>query len=174
MVVPLFWVYVIVELAAVVGLASAIGLGWTLLILLATFVVGLALAGSQIKLQVRRLRGGTTTAQGAVSDGALVALGTLLAVIPGLVTSVLGALLLLPPTRTVGRPVLAFLAVRGLGRRAPLTVAGMGTSRYAGRFRNPRGDDYIDGEVIDPGEWVAEPPGGGPPIEPPALPQPPR
>ncbi|HME47480.1 FxsA family protein [Mycobacterium sp.] len=155
MVVPLFWIYVVVELAAVVGLASTIGIGWTLLILLATFVVGLSVAGSQIKRQARRLRDGMTTPQGAVSDGALVALGALLVVIPGLVTSVLGLLFLLPPTRAAARPVVTFLAVRGIGRRAPLiTVAGMGAP--AG---SPGRGDYIDGEVID----VTD-------IEPPALP----
>ena len=155
--VPLFFIYVVVELAAVVALASTIGIGWTLLILLATFVAGLALAGSQIKRQLRRLRSGLTTPQGAVGDSALVALGSLLVVIPGLVTSALGALLLLPPTRAAARPALPFLAARGVVRRGPLiTVAGMGTGR-----RYPRRGDYIDGEVID-GEVI--------PVEPPALP----
>lgn len=155
MVLPLFWIYVVVELAVVVGLASTIGIGWTLLILLATFLVGMAVAGSQIKRQVRRLRAGLTTAQGALSDGALVALGTLLVVIPGLVTSALGLLFLLPPTRAAARPVLTFLAVRGIGRRAPLiTVTGMAASRDAGH------GEYIDGEVID----VTD-------VEPPALPR---
>jgi UPF0716 protein FxsA len=166
MVVPLFWIYAVVEIAALVALASTIGLGWTLLILLATFLVGLAVAGSQIKRQLRRLRDGMTTAHGAVSDGALVALGALLVVIPGLVSSLLGLLLLLPPTRAAARPVLTFLAVRGIGRRAPLiTLAGMGVSRFAGR------GDYIDGEVIDvtvPGEQQT------PRREQPALPQPPE
>lgn len=170
MVVPLFWIYVVIELAVVVGLASAIGFGWTLLILLAAFVVGLALAGSQIKQQLRRLRGGTTSVHGALSDGSMVALGTLLAVIPGLVSSVVGALLLLPASRTVARPVLTFLAVRGLGRRAPLlTVAGMGASRYARWSGAPGRGDYIDGEVIDVTDERE-----GPSLEPPALPAQPR
>ena len=145
MVVPLFWIYVVVELVAVVGLAATIGIGWTLLILLATFVVGLSVAGSQIRRQLRRLRDGMATAQGAVSDGALVALGTVLVVIPGLVTSVLGLLVLLPPTRPAARPLVTFLAVRGIRRRA--------FPRYAGR------GDYIEGEVINVED-----------VEPPALP----
>ncbi|MBV8349175.1 MAG: FxsA family protein [Mycolicibacterium sp.] len=145
MVVPLFWIYVVVELAAVVGLAATIGIGWTLLILLAAFVVGLSVAGSQIRRQLRRLRDGMTSAQGAVSDGALVALGTLLVVIPGLVTSVLGLLVLLPPTRAAARPVLTFLVARGVRRRA--------FPRYPGH------GDYIDGEVINVEE-----------LKPPALP----
>jgi UPF0716 protein FxsA len=168
MVVPLFWVYVLVEVAVVFALASTIGVGWTLLLLLATFFVGLAMAGSQISRQIHRLRTGLTTQHGAITDGALVALGTVLVVIPGLVTSVLGLLLLLPPTRAVARPVLTFLALRGVGRRAPLiTVATAGAHRWAGpgeetRFA-PRRGDYIDGEVVD----VVD-------VEPPALPHKPE
>ena len=61
MVSRLFLVYVLVELAVVVALASTIGLGWTLLLLLAAFVAGLALAGSQLKRQLTRLRSGLTS-----------------------------------------------------------------------------------------------------------------
>ena len=45
----LFLIYLVVELAVIVALASTIGFGWTVLALLGTFVVGLALAGSQVK-----------------------------------------------------------------------------------------------------------------------------
>jgi UPF0716 protein FxsA len=155
----LFLVYVVVELAVVVALASTIGLGWTLLLLLAAFAGGLALAGSQLKLQLTRLRSGLTAPQPrAVTDSALVALGTLLVVVPGLVTSAAGLLLLLPPTRAAARPVLTAMAARGIGRRAPLiTVTTVGADRYASA-RRPQAD-YIDGEVID----VTE-------VDPPALP----
>ena len=82
---------------------------------------GLALAGSQVRRQIQRLRAGLAAPQGAVPDGALVALGTVLTVVPGLVTSALGLLLLLPPTRAVARPLVTALAARGLGR-VPLIV----------------------------------------------------
>jgi UPF0716 protein FxsA len=162
MVSRLFLLYVVVELAVVVALASTIGLGWTLLLLLAAMVVGLALAGSQLKVQLTRVRSGLTGQQSrAVTDSALVGLGTLLVVMPGLVTSAAGLLLLLPPTRAVARPVLTAMAVRGIGRRAPLiTVTTVGADRYAST-RRPQ-QDYIDGEVLDVTD-VTEP-------EPPALP----
>jgi UPF0716 protein FxsA len=136
----LFLTYLVVELAVVVALVSTIGFGWTILLLLGTFVLGLALAGSQVKRHIRRLQSGLSarTAQGAVTDSVLVALGTVLVVVPGLASSVLGALVLLPPTRAVARPVVTAMALR----RAPLiTAAG---SRYSA----DRGD-YIDGEVVD-------------------------
>jgi UPF0716 protein FxsA len=157
MVSRLFLVYVIVELAVVVALASTIGLGWTLLLLLAAFAAGLALAGSQLKLQLARLRSGLSADQPRLAaDSMAVALGTLLVVMPGLLTSAAGLLLLLPPTRAAARPMLSAMAVRGIGRRFPLiTVANVGADRYD---RRPR-PDYIDGEVID----VTE-------VDPPALP----
>lgn len=139
----LFGIYVLVELAVMVALVATVGFGWTILALLGTFVVGLALAGSQVRRHVARLRSGLSAqnAQGAMTDSVLVALGTVLVVVPGLASSVLGALLLLPPTRAIARPVVTALALK----RAPLiTVATAAGSRYsAGR------GEYIDGEVID-------------------------
>jgi UPF0716 protein FxsA len=64
MVSRLFLIYVVVELAVVVALASTIGLGWTLLLLLAGVVVGLALAGSQLKVLLTRLRSGHRAVSG--------------------------------------------------------------------------------------------------------------
>ncbi len=148
----LFLVYVLVELAVVVALVSTIGFGWTFLLVLGTFALGLALAGSQAKRQIQRLQAGLASPQGAVSDGALVALGTVLTVVPGLVTSALGLLLLLPPTRVAARPAVAALAARGLNRM-PLIVTTAGV-------RPPARGDYIDGEVID----VTD-------VEPPRLPR---
>jgi UPF0716 protein FxsA len=142
----LFLVYVVVELAVIVALTSTIGFGWTILALLATWLVGVTLAGSQLKRHLRRLQSGLTAAgmQGAAADSLLVALGTVLVVIPGLASSVVGSLLLLPPTRAVGRPLVTVMA----GRRVPLVVAGTTTATGWGYDASGQGD-YIDGEVID-------------------------
>jgi UPF0716 protein FxsA len=127
-----FLIYVVIELAAVVALTWAMGLGWTILLLLAALAVGIALAGSQVKRQIRGMRAGFDSPQAALTDSALIALGTVLVVVPGLVTSALGVLLLLPPTRAVARPMVGLL----VARRMPLIVV-----------NRPR--DYIDGEVVD-------------------------
>lgn len=154
MVSRLFLVYVVAELAVVVALASTIGFGWTVLLLLAAFAGGLALAGSQLKLQLNRLRSGLNTDQPKLAaDSMAVGLGTLLVVMPGLVTSAAGLLLLFQPTRAAARPLMSAMAVRGLGRHIPLiTVSG------GGPYNRPSRPDYIDGEVID----VTE-------VDPPAL-----
>jgi UPF0716 protein FxsA len=156
MVLRLFLIYAVVELAVVVALASTIGFGWTVLLLLGTFVLGLALAGPQIKRHIGRLRAGFDNPQRAVTDSVLVALGAVLVAIPGLVSTALGLLLLLPPTRAAARPAITLLAAR----RAPfLVAAAAGASQYAGGRSAAGRGDYIDGEVID----VVD-------VEPPALP----
>jgi UPF0716 protein FxsA len=160
MVSRLFLIYVVVELAVLVGLASTIGLGWTLLLLLVAFAAGLAVAGSQLKVQLMRLRSGLNAQQTRLAtDSALVALGTLLVVVPGLVSSAAGLLLLLPPSRAAARPALTAMAARGLGRWFPLTT--FTTVGADGYDRRPR-PDYIDGEVLDVTDVIE-------PVDPPVL-----
>jgi UPF0716 protein FxsA len=162
MVSRLFLLYAVVELLVVVGLASTIGLGWTLLAVLVAFAAGLAVAGSQLKLQFSRLRSGINADQSRLaSDSALIALGSLLVVVPGLVTSAAGLLLLLPPSRAAARPMLTALAARGVGRFPLITVATVGADRYARRAQ----PDYIDGEVLDVTDVTDVPV-----VKPPALP----
>ena len=120
-----------------------------MLAVLATFVTGLVLAGSQITRHLRLLQSALNSRSSSselATDSALVALGAILVVIPGLASSVLGALLLMPPTRRIARPVAVALVGRGLANAAPLRVTYM-SAETAGPIR-PQGD-YVDGEVID-------------------------
>jgi UPF0716 protein FxsA len=150
MVLRTFFVYALVEIAVLAALTWSLGLGWTLLILLATSVVGVALAGSQVKRQILKLQRTRTDPHGAVADGMLVALGTVLVFIPGLVSTALGALMLLPPTRSVVRPVAGALLTRGIARR--ISVVNVTMPGYPGR------GDYIDGEIVeDQGGQVSGP-----------------
>jgi len=150
----LFLIYAVVELMVVIGLAAAIGVGWTLLVLLATFVLGLGLlaplGGWQLGRQLVQLRSGLAEPQSAVSDSALVALASGLVLVPGVVTTALGLLLLVPPIRAAARPGLTAIAVRGFLRRVPLTADAAASMADAWNLRETRDDrDYIDGEVID-------------------------
>jgi len=144
MVARVLGLYVLIELAAVVALSWAVGVGWALLILFGALIAGFLLSGSQIRKQLELLRSGATKTPGSVTDGVLVAAGSLLVIIPGLVTFVLGALLLLPPTRFVVRPAVVFLATRMFERSVPLVTAAAAASAMA----EPR-KDYVDGEVVD-------------------------
>ena len=140
--------YAVVELIVLIGLAATIGVGWTLLVLLATFVLGLVLwaplAGWQLSSQVAQLRSGLKDPRVALSDGAVVALAGGLILVPGLATTALGLLLLVPPIRAAARPGLAAIAMhrfQWFQRQVPLSTD-MSAAGGDGR-------DFIDGEVID-------------------------
>ena len=154
MVSRLLLIYAVVELMALIGLAATIGVGWTLLVLLATLVLGLVLlaplGGWQLGRQLMQLRSGLAEPQSAVSESALVALASGLVLVPGLVTTALGLLLLVPPIRAAARPGLTTFAVRGFLRRVPLTADAAAGMADAWTVRETRDEpDYIDGEVID-------------------------
>jgi UPF0716 protein FxsA len=163
MVSRLLLVYAVVELAVILALVSAIGWGWTLLALLATFVLGWGLvapmAGSQLIRQLGQMRSGLKEPRSAPNDGALVSVAMVLVLVPGLVTTALGLLLLVPPIRAVAGPGLTAIALRGLQRRVPVTTYTTYTTAFrADARRGDSGDgrDYIDGEVIDVKDY--EPP----------------
>ena len=149
----LLLVYAVVELAVIFALVSTIGWGWTLLVLLATFLLGWGLlapmGGSQLIRQLGQLQSGLTEPRSAMSDGALVTLGMALVLVPGLVTTALGLLLLVPPIRAVAGPGLAGIALRGLQRRVPLITDTTVVTADSRRGYSGDGRDYIDGEVID-------------------------
>ncbi|MGH3516759.1 MAG: FxsA family protein [Haloechinothrix sp.] len=130
--------YLIAEVAAIWAVVSAVGVLWTIVLLLAGAFVGSWLArregGKAMRAVMKAAQSGKSGHQ-EVTDGMLVALGGVLILIPGFVTDVVGLLMLLPPTRALFRR--AWL--RRLERRAPL----------AGARRTQR-VVVVDGEVVTP------------------------
>jgi UPF0716 protein FxsA len=143
--------YAVVELIVLIGLAATIGVGWTLSVLLATFVLGLVLwaplAGWQLSSQIAQLRSGLREPRVALSDGAVVALASGLILVPGLATTALGLLLLVPPIRAAARPGLTAIAMRRFAWQVPLS-GNMSADPRADTSPTGHGD-FIDGEVID-------------------------
>lgn len=139
----LFILYVIVEVAALVAVGSAIGVLWTVLLLLAGSAVGLVLVRSQGKRTMAGLRAasrGEREPGGAISDGVLFGIGSVAMFVPGLVTTAIGLLLLMPPTRWVLRPLVLLAAARWMPFVTAATAATAATTR--------RRSTVIDGEVI--------------------------
>jgi UPF0716 protein FxsA len=138
----IFIVVPIAELAVLIQVGQAIGVGWTIVLLIADAVLGSMLARSQGRATWRRfnaaLQAGRPPAR-EVLDGALVLFGGALLLTPGFITDVLGVLLLLPPTRAVFR---AMLVRRFMDRM----IASMSTPR-----RRPRQDYDIEGTAVDTG-----------------------
>jgi UPF0716 protein FxsA len=131
--------YLVVEIIALVALGSAIGLGWTLLVLLAGSVLGLWLARREGVRAAQALTDAVNNRRvptAELTDGMLVAAGGVLLFVPGLVTDLAGLLLVLPPTRALVRRRL----VRAAEERSP--------ELRSARIRSQA--PVVDGEVVEP------------------------
>jgi UPF0716 protein FxsA len=118
LVVPFLELYVILE---VVG--PALGAPLTILLLAADSIIGALLFKSQGRSVWRRFN--TALSEGRVPhreviDGVLVIFGGAFLITPGFLSDIVGALLLIPPTRSLVRRFL----VRRLGRRVVVSAPG--------------------------------------------------
>ena len=138
MLLPLVLLFIavpIAELAVIIQVGQAIGVWWTIGLLIADSLLGSWLMRHQGRSAWRRFN--ETVAVGRVParevlDGALVIFGGALLLTPGFLTDILGLILLIPPSRAVVRKILA----RRLQHRMIVS-----TSR-------PRAYD-IDGSAVD-------------------------
>lgn len=121
----LFIAVPIVELAILLEIGEAIGLWWTLALLIADSILGSLLMRSQGRRAWSRfteaVRAGRPPAR-EVIDGALIVLGGALLVTPGFLSDVGGLAFLLPPSRAVIRRVLA----RRIGKRMVVSMTATG------------------------------------------------
>ena len=141
--VVLFVVLPIAELAVILQVAHGIGIGETILLLVAVSAVGGWLCKREGLGVLRRIQASLDRHElpaRDLADGGLILLAGALLVTPGFITDVLGVLLLLPPTRAVFRALL----LAGLGRRARLVTV------VTDRVRGPRRPSSASGRgVID-------------------------
>lgn len=151
---PFVLLYLVVEIIALVALGSTIGLGWTLLVLLAGSVVGLWLARREGVRAAQALADAISNRRvptAELTDGLLVAGSGVLLFVPGIVTDVAGLLLLVPPVRGIVRRRL----VRAAEERSP--------DLRTARIRSDA--TIIDGDVVEHAGGPQRPPGGYPVIE---------
>src|SRR5215210_674515 len=155
------------ELWAILTVGRAIGVGPTILVLLADSVVGAVLLRAQGRGALRRF----TTALEAgrlpsreIADGLLIMLGGAFLLTPGFLTDLIGLALLVPPTRALMRRVLE----RGVARRM---TAGGGDGQRGGFGWRVRAGDPSTGarEPFDvegtASERPPDPSPGGPRLE---------
>jgi len=155
----------IVEIAAIVAVGQQIGAIPTVLLLLATAVIGSLLLRREGGKAWRAFRAALAERRqpaAEVVDGVLVLLGGLMMVLPGFVTDVFGFLVVLPLTR---RP-LRTLALLQLSRRlgpgvvGPIPVRARRGRPRAGADRHaPRTGDAADGGPVLEGVVIDEPRG---------------
>jgi UPF0716 protein FxsA len=137
----IFIVVPIIELYVIIQVGEAIGVWWTIALLIADSLIGTWLMRSQGRSVWRRFQ--ETVQAGRmphreVADGVLVIFGGALLLTPGFVTDFLGLFLILPPTRAVVR--------RTLLRRVTF---GLVSGRYQ-RGDAPGQADYdVEGTAVD-------------------------
>jgi UPF0716 protein FxsA len=105
----LFVVVPILEIYVIIQVGQAIGALWTIVLLIVDSILGSLLMKSQGRAAWRRFQ--QALAEGRmpareVVDGVLVIFGGAFLLTPGFCSDIVGALLLLPPTRAVVRGVL--------------------------------------------------------------------
>ena len=141
--IALFIIVPIAELAVIIQVGEAIGVWWTIALLVADSILGSMLMRAQGRAVWRRfneaLQSGRAPAR-EVADGVLVIFGGALLLTPGFITDIFGLLFLLPPTRAVIRRVF----LRGALRRITVSMSIPGMPR-----REPRRDGDIDGTAVD-------------------------
>ena len=123
--VALFVLVPIAELAIIIQVGEALGVLPTVALLIADSVLGSLLMRSQGRATWRRFNAALHTGRvpaAEVLDGGLVIFGGACLLTPGFISDVFGLLLLLPPTRAVLRRLLvrrfALRMVSGVRRRA--------------------------------------------------------
>jgi UPF0716 protein FxsA len=154
-VLPLLELFVLLQIGERIGGVPTIGM------LLLSGVLGAALARAEGLRVARAFQQSVSTGQvpaDSVINGALVLLGCALLVSPGVLTDVLGIVLLLPPSRRIARHIVA-ARVRGALERGALRVVGT-----SGMPRDPFGPPRppIHGDIIDVHGEPVEPSRGDP------------
>ncbi|HIW91240.1 MAG TPA: FxsA family protein [Candidatus Corynebacterium avicola] len=137
-------VYVFAEVLFFILMGAWIGFGWTILLTLAAFIGGIALAGWQFRELVRRTLENKENPGRLTADAALTAVGAVLVALPGLLSALFGIFLLLPPTRTVIRKALG-----GTLRRTMTQFGGASFTTVSGVSMPQTKNVQGWGEVID-------------------------
>jgi UPF0716 protein FxsA len=153
--VALFILVPIAELAVIIQVGQAIGVWWTIALLIADSVLGSLLMRSQGRAVWRRFNDALQAARvpaREVADGVLVIFGGALLLTPGFLSDIVGLLFLLPPTRALIRRVF----LRQAMKRITVTMVGTQVPR------NGRRSDDVEGTAVD-----VDPrqPGGRPGLE---------
>jgi UPF0716 protein FxsA len=153
--VALFILVPIAELAVIIQVGQAIGVWWTILLLIADSILGSLLMRAQGRVAWRRFNEAVRAARvpaREVADGVLVIFGGALLLTPGFLTDIVGLLFLLPPTRAVIRRVFLRQALK----RITVSMTTVQTPP-----RNGRHSDDVEGTAVD----VDPRPGGRPGLE---------
>lgn len=137
----------ILEIYVIVQVADAIGGWWTLLLLVASAMLGTRLLRWRGSKALRELRAAANEGRPPgreLLDGALSVIGAALLVPPGFVTTGIGLILLAPPTHFITRKLLLLAVLRRW------RLLGVGTVIWTNTRSGEKADPYTSGPL--PGE----------------------
>lgn len=146
-------VWLVVEIAAVVGVVQLVGVWWTLLAFVLLSALGVWLLrreGRRTWVALREaLRSGQMPSR-EIADAALVFVGGLLLTLPGFVSDVVGLVFVLPFTRPIARIGLeAVVARRLLAAGLPVAPGEARVRRSPRREGRDDGGEVVEGEIVD-------------------------
>ncbi len=146
----------VLEVAVLILVGRLIGVGWTILLLLATSVLGAWLVRREGRRTWRALAEATRDGEmpsRQMADAVLVLVGGVLLLVPGFVTDVIGLLAVLPFTRPVARIGLEVLIARRIIAVVPGAAGMPPQPGQPGQARVNRTEDssgeIVEGEIID-------------------------
>jgi UPF0716 protein FxsA len=156
--VALFILVPIAELAVIIQVGQAIGVWWTILLLIVDSILGAMLMRSQGRAAWRRFNeavGAARVPAREVADGVLVIFGGALLLTPGFLTDIVGLLFLLPPTRAAIRRIF----LRQAMKRISISMVGVQVPSAARR------SDDVEGTAVDVDAEADRRPGSRPGLE---------
>ncbi|WIM69725.1 FxsA family protein [Corynebacterium suedekumii] len=106
--------YLLIEAVTFWAVATWIGVGWALLTVFILMAVGIVAAGVEMQRVGRSAAARRITPGRMAGDYGLLTVGAILAGLPGIASSVLGLLLIFPPSRAIARKVLAKKLVKSV------------------------------------------------------------
>ncbi|MGN9893697.1 FxsA family protein [Micromonospora sp. L31] len=151
---PALLLAVVLELAVFVGVGQVIGFGSAVLLVFAASLLGLVLLRREGMRAWRGFRSSVEARQPPgrqVTDGLVGLLGALLLATPGLVSGVVGLLLLVPPVRRLARAGVQRAAERRVSSMVAGDLFGPRTVRVRRGASRPASEPTVDGQVVDAG-----------------------
>jgi UPF0716 protein FxsA len=136
-----FFLWILAEIAVFIIVGSWIGIGWTLLLIVATTVFGFALVRTEglktmQKMHAAMRQGGVAPAM-AGANSSIVMLAGMFLIIPGFISDLFGLLLLIPGVRHV--------AVKQM-RKSGVRFQNINQPPPSQTRREPANDKTIEGE----------------------------
>lgn len=140
--------YILVEALAFWLVSKWVGVGWALVLLIGCLFAGAVIGAWQMRSIALSATKNPNRAGRAAGDFGLTAAGAILMALPGFVTSIIGLLLMLPPTRSAIRSVLA--------KKLRMKIEDLGVKSFqmTNQYRQQTSYGNFGGGVVDSEENI--------------------